>query len=214
MIREDRVRHVLISNAAPVVRAVSMRRRLREKGSKMTRPSILFNAVALSVGVALGWLVFGTHLTLASKPPASTSSDVKLESTRAMTASQPSPPRVDHILLEVSNMQASLAFYNDLMGFKPKSLADHFSTLQGANVDIYLSTYPWDWKPPQGKDERLGLGMYPHFEVANVHETVARAKGAGHKIAQEPREYDWGTEAFVSDPDGYTWALVNLKKTQ
>jgi catechol 2,3-dioxygenase-like lactoylglutathione lyase family enzyme len=214
LIREDRIWHALISNAAPVVRAVSMHRRLGEKGSKMTRPSILFNTVALSVGLALGWLLFGTHFTLASKPPASTSSDVKPESAGAMTASQPAPPRVDHILLEVSNMQASLAFYHDLLGFRPKSLADHFSTLQGANVDIYLSTHPWDWKPPQGKDERLGLGMYPHFEVASVHETVVRAQGAGYKIAQEPREYDWGTEAFVSDPDGYTWALVNLKKTQ
>ena len=211
---ENRIEHAHVSHAAPVVRAGAMSGRLGEKGSKMTRPSILFNAVALSVGLVLGWLLFGTHLNLESRTRASTSSDLKSERAEAMTASEPSPPRVDHILLEVSNMQASLAFYHDLLGFEPKSLADHFSTLQGANVDIYLSTYPWDWKPPQGKDERLGLGMYPHFEVANVHETVARAKGAGHKIAQEPREYDWGTEAFISDPDGYTWALVNLKKAQ
>ena len=109
-------------------------------------------------------------------------------------------------------MQASIAFYRDMLGFRPESLGRNFSTLKGANVGIYLSTSPWGWKAPRGKDERLGLGMYPHFEVPNVEELVDRFKKAGHKIVQEPRKYGWGTEAFVADPDGYTWALITLPK--
>jgi uncharacterized glyoxalase superfamily protein PhnB len=54
--------------------------------------------------------------------------------------------------------------------------------------------------------------MYPHFEVADVATTVERARKAGYKIAQEPRKYSWGTEAFVTDPDGYVWALINGPK--
>jgi predicted enzyme related to lactoylglutathione lyase len=45
--------------------------------------------------------------------------------------------------------------------------------------------------------------------VPDVDETVKRARKAGYAIIQEPRHYDWGTEAFTSDPDGYIWAFVN-----
>jgi hypothetical protein len=71
---------------------------------------------------------------------------------------------------------------------------------------------PWGWKAPRAKGERLGLGMYPHLEVASVQDTVARIKQAGHRIVQEPKACDWGTEAFVADPDGYTWAVVRLSR--
>ncbi len=127
-------------------------------------------------------------------------------------SSSVSPPRLDHILLEVTNMQASIVFYRDMLHLTPKSLDKSFSTMSAGNVDIYLSTAPWGWKKPQAKNERLGLGMYPHFEFDNVTDLVAHIKKAGYTIIQEPKEYDWGTEAFVSDPDGYTWALIHLKK--
>jgi uncharacterized glyoxalase superfamily protein PhnB len=54
--------------------------------------------------------------------------------------------------------------------------------------------------------------MYPHFAVVDVAAMIERARKAGYKIRQEPRRYDWGTEAFVADPDGYIWALVNSSK--
>ncbi len=124
------------------------------------------------------------------------------------------PPGIHHILLEVSHMRASLKFYRDVMGLRPKSIGDSFSILEAANVGIYLSTSPWGWKAPRGKNERLGLGMYPHLEVADVQKTVDRIKAAGYRIVQEPKKYGWGTEAFVADPDGYTWALISLRKQQ
>jgi predicted enzyme related to lactoylglutathione lyase len=128
--------------------------------------------------------------------------------------SRPVPPGVHHILLEVSNMQASVRFYKDVIGLQPKSIGDSFSTLEATNIGVYLSTSPWGWKSPRGKDERLGLGMYPHFEAVDVQRTVDRIKKAGYKIVQEPKKYGWGTEAFVADPDGYTWALISLPKHQ
>ena len=52
--------------------------------------------------------------------------------------------------------------------------------------------------------------MYPHLEVKDVARVINQARNDGYKIAQEPHHYDWGTEAFVADPDGYTWALITL----
>lgn len=40
------------------------------------------------------------------------------------------PPRVDHILLEISNMKESISFYHDLMGLQVNSDRDDFVTLE------------------------------------------------------------------------------------
>jgi catechol 2,3-dioxygenase-like lactoylglutathione lyase family enzyme len=119
------------------------------------------------------------------------------------------PPRVDHILLEVSDMKASIAFYRDLMGLQLKSDRGDFVTLEAENIGVFLWSKRWDWEAPRAKGERQGLGMYPHFQVADVKAVVERARQAGYKIVQEPKKYLWGTEAFISDPDGYIWAIID-----
>jgi catechol 2,3-dioxygenase-like lactoylglutathione lyase family enzyme len=181
-----------------------MRDSIAEKD--MTKYTALFSVIALLLGIALGRAIFGGKSGELAKTPPPSPAQTKRE---AEPATKDRPPRVDHILLEVADMQASLAFYRDQMGLRPKSLNAGFSTLEGADVDVYLSSSRWDWEAPRGKDERQGLGMYPHFEMPSVTEAVDRLRKAGFKIVQEPRKYDWGTEAFVADPDGYTWALVS-----
>jgi catechol 2,3-dioxygenase-like lactoylglutathione lyase family enzyme len=126
--------------------------------------------------------------------------------------SQPPTPSVHHILLEVSDLKASIAFYRDLMDLHLKSQSGDFVTLEAANVGVYLWSKRWEWEAPRASAERQGLGMYPHFEVAEVAAMVSRALKAGYRIVQEPRTYEWGTEAFIADPDGYIWALVSLPK--
>jgi catechol 2,3-dioxygenase-like lactoylglutathione lyase family enzyme len=119
------------------------------------------------------------------------------------------PPAVDHILLEVSDLKASLAFYRDFLGLPVKSNDGHFAMLAAGNLRVALWDKRWDWEAPKTKDERPGLGMYPHLKVPDVTVMVNRARKAGVNIIQEPRRYHWGTEAFIADPDGYIWALVD-----
>jgi len=130
----------------------------------------------------------------------------------AVSAEDQSPPKIDHILLEVADLQKSIAFYQDLLGLEIKSQSKNFAMLQSGNLGVFLSTSHWDWDQKHPTNARPGWGMYPHFAVADVPATVERARKAGYKIVQEPRKYDWGTEAFVTDPDGYVWALVTSSK--
>ena len=119
-------------------------------------------------------------------------------------------PRVHHILLEVADIDQSITFYRDRLGFTLRSNADGFAQLDGANVGVYLWARRWDWEAPRAEGERQGLGMYPHLEVPDVKAAVDRLRQAGHTIVQEPREYNTFSEAFVADPDGYTWALIRM----
>lgn len=118
-------------------------------------------------------------------------------------------PAVDHILLEVSDMKASISFYRDMIGLQIKSDRGDFVKLEAKNIGVSLWSKHWDWESPRAKDERLGLGMYPHLQVSDVKAVVERARRAGYKIVQEPKKYFWGTEAFVADPDGYVWAIID-----
>jgi lactoylglutathione lyase len=121
-------------------------------------------------------------------------------------------PKIDHILLEVSSLDASIAFYRDILGLRLKSRSTDFVMLESGNVGIFLRSARWDWEKPRSSGERQGLGMYPHFSVADAGAVVERAQKAGYRIIQEPRTYNWGTEAFIADPDGYTWAFVSPPK--
>ena len=77
---------------------------------------------------------------------------------------------------------------------------------------MFLSITHWDWEQKRPTNARPGWGMYPHFEVADVAAIVEQTRKARYRIAQEPRKYSWGTEAFVADPDGYIWALITSPK--
>ena len=84
--------------------------------------------------------------------------------------------------------------------------------LESGNVGVFLRNSRWDWEKPHGGGEQPGVGMYPHFAVNDAAAMVEKARRTGYRIVQEPRNYDFGTEAFVADPDGYTWALVSPPK--
>jgi len=120
-------------------------------------------------------------------------------------------PVLHHILIEVSDIGASLKFYRDCLGLSLASNSNGFATLESANAGIYLWQHHWGWENERDSRKSRGLGLYPHFELADVAKAVQRFRNYGYTIVQEPRNYDWGTEAFVRDPDGYVIALVMMR---
>ena len=114
--------------------------------------------------------------------------------------------------MEVEDLKKSIAFYHDLLGLQVKSQSKDFVILESGNVGVFLSGTHWDWDEKRPTNARPGWGMYPHFAVVDVAATIERARKAGYRIVQEPRKYNWGTEGFVADPDGYVLALINSPK--
>ena len=65
----------------------------------------------------------------------------------------PATPKIDHILLEVSNLTASIAFYRDFVGLRLKSQSDWFVMLESNNVGVFLRNSRWDWEKPRANGE-------------------------------------------------------------
>ena len=118
-------------------------------------------------------------------------------------------PRIDHILLEVKDLDRSFKFYHDELGLKLKKGSGDFMILESANVGVYLWSKRWAWSPPPPEGARPPQGMYPHLVFSDVKGLVERLRHDGYRIVSEAQVHIYGTEAFVADPDGFVWALIS-----
>ncbi len=124
------------------------------------------------------------------------------------TGSVSSPGAVtgmDHILLTVSDMSRSVEFYRDVLGMRMEYRSLHFAMLRAGNYGVALSTRPW---PFEKQGEPNGIGMIPHFTTANMDEFGVRLKRNGVSWLRAPVRESFGIEAFLTDPDGYQWAVL------
>src|SRR6266705_2898145 len=76
----------------------------------------------------------------------------------AASAQDQSPPKIDHILLEVADLKKSIAFYHDLLGLEIKSQSKDFAVLGSGNVGVFLSSTHWDWDQKRPANARPGWG--------------------------------------------------------
>src|SRR5438445_26182 len=109
-----------------------------------------------------------------------------------------SPPSIDHILLEVKDLDRSIKFYRHHLGLKLKNRSGDFVTMEAANVGIYLWASHWKWSPAPN-DARPPQGMYPHLAVPDTKKLLGDLKKDGFRILDEGKDYNYGTEGFVAD---------------
>jgi lactoylglutathione lyase len=126
--------------------------------------------------------------------------------------------RILHTMLRVTNLEKSLAFYQDILGMqllRQKEYPEGKFTLaflgyapEAEQAAIEL-TYNWD-------NDHYDLGnAYGHIalEVDDVYQACEAIKAAGGVITREPGPMKHGSTvlAFVKDPDGYQIELLGKK---
>ena len=95
-------------------------------------------------------------------------------------------------ILRVADMQASLRFYVDVLGFSNASWGtDDFTSLKRPGGEIYLS---------RGDQGRGGAWIW--IGVDDVERLHAQLTGRGIPIRLGPTNYPWALEMHVEDPDG------------
>src|SRR5262245_43091366 len=112
--------------------------------------------------------------------------------------------------LTVNDLDKSLTFYRDVMGFVVKDRWEHEGKVTGVeilagSVSFYLNQD--DWK--KGRDRVKGDGFRLFATtVQDVDAMAAQVKTRGGTVIEEPHDVPWGGRAFgVADPDGYKITL-------
>jgi uncharacterized glyoxalase superfamily protein PhnB len=109
--------------------------------------------------------------------------------------------------LTVDDIQKSLAWYRDVLGFAVKDRWEQDGTLMGVEIaagpTVVFMLGQDDWK--KGRDRQKGQGFRLYCETSqDIDSLAARIKGSGGTLAQEPRDEPWGSRALtVDDPDGF-----------
>lgn len=108
--------------------------------------------------------------------------------------------------LTVNDIEKSVAFYRDILGFVVKERWEENGKLLGVElvaggVSFMLSQD--DWK--KGRDRVKGEGFRIYCTTGQHVDRIAeQIKERGGTLAQEPRTQPWGMRDFaVADPDGF-----------
>jgi predicted enzyme related to lactoylglutathione lyase len=105
-------------------------------------------------------------------------------------------------ILRVENMQASLHFYVDLLGFKNVPWGtDEFTSVNRDRAGIYLC------KGGQGRG-----AAWVWIGVEDAEKLHKELKARGVKIKMPPTNYPWALEVHVEDPDGNVLRLGSEPK--
>lgn len=107
----------------------------------------------------------------------------------------------------VNDLQRSVAFYRDVLGFTPKERWEEQGELKGVEL-VAGSVVLWlgqdDWKKGRDRVKGQGFRMYCST-VQDVDALAARVRAGGGTIVDPPKDEAWGGRAFaVRDPDGFT----------
>lgn len=108
--------------------------------------------------------------------------------------------------LTVNDLERSLAFYRDVLGFTEDRRHERDGKLVAVSLkagDVELLLGQDDGK--KGMDRVKGVGFSMQFTTAqDIDALAAQVKARGGTLASEPHPLPWGARVFrVQDPDGF-----------
>ncbi len=113
----------------------------------------------------------------------------------------------------VNDLEKSLVFYRDVLGFVEKERWQNEGKLTGvwlAAGNSHLMIGQDDWK--KGRDRVKGVGFRIYCTTAqDVDKLAARVKEKGATLDQEPTDMPWGRYFDLTDPDGFKMTICREK---
>jgi hypothetical protein len=121
-------------------------------------------------------------------------------------------PRISLVTLGVADVDRSIAFYHDGLGFPVERWDEAaFFELRGA----WLAVFPRDALADDAGVEADGNGFdgvtlaHNVGSRAEVDAVLAEAVEAGGDLSRPARETDWGGySGYIADPDGHLWEIA------
>ena len=123
-------------------------------------------------------------------------------------------PRISMITLGVSDLELSVRFYQEGLGFPRMESAPEvaFFTLDGCWLGLYSrkSLAEDATVSPEGTGF-AGFTLSHNVESeAEVNQTIEQAVSAGATLVKPPQKVFWGGySGYFKDPDGYLWEVAH-----
>lgn len=120
---------------------------------------------------------------------------------------------LDHVALTVRDPQASMAWYQEVMGFLPaamEGLASGPPFILRVSPGCYLNLFPADSESPAGVPDHNTIAMR-HVAFRVTYSCMAEVEEELKRRGQQVMAFDYGPRCrslFVSDPDGHQVELI------
>jgi uncharacterized glyoxalase superfamily protein PhnB len=106
----------------------------------------------------------------------------------------------------VNDLQRSLAWYRDVIGFTPGERWERDGQLMGVELKAgksYFMIGQDDWQ--KGRDRKKGEGFRIYCTTTRDIDAIAAGiKGRGGQLDSEPQDREWGVrDVSFTDPDGF-----------
>jgi catechol 2,3-dioxygenase-like lactoylglutathione lyase family enzyme len=125
-------------------------------------------------------------------------------------------PRISIITLGVADLERSLRFYRDGLGF-PTTRRAESGIVFFRTGGVCLALYPYDllatdvsaaFLVPKAKFTGITLAHNVRTKE-EVPQVLGQAEAAGGKIEKPAQQAEWGGySGYFSDPDGYLWEVA------
>ncbi len=121
---------------------------------------------------------------------------------------QPETLRLRSVALSLTttDLQRSIAFYRDVLGFVVGDEWRQKGALMGVELHAGAVTFMLNQDDfAKGRDRLKGLGTRFYCSTAqDIDRFAAQIKERGGVLDQEPKMTEWGSRVFmISDPDGF-----------
>jgi catechol 2,3-dioxygenase-like lactoylglutathione lyase family enzyme len=112
----------------------------------------------------------------------------------------------NHAMIYVAELDRSLAFYRDALGFKViETYPGAYARLKSPSGTTSIALHVLE--KGQGLDPKLE-GMRLYFEVKALDRFCAALAVKGVSLEQQPKDMPWGwRHAYLRDPDGHQISL-------
>jgi uncharacterized glyoxalase superfamily protein PhnB len=116
----------------------------------------------------------------------------------------------------VDDLEKSIAFYRDVLGFEVKQRWENDGKLMGVELaagNVTFMVGQDDWK--KGRNRAKGQGFRIYCSTTQDVDEIARdIKARGGTLENEPTTHEWGRSFDLTDPDGFKITIGNESKKQ
>ena len=112
--------------------------------------------------------------------------------------------KIGSVILIVSEMEKSLAFYKDILGLPIKSQSE-------AWTEFFVNGTVLALHPAENKTKlKTGISILIGFMVSDLETNVKKLKENKVKFFKEAKEEPFGKHAIIEDPDGHLISIAEI----